>query len=152
MKQFFQNLGYKMQRWMQGRYGTDELNRALSFGTIILLVASLIVGRATVNAETGRSSFVSTLLWYLAFAMLIWSLIRTYSKNLEKRRKEREAYMNFTGKIKGFFSLEKRKWSERKTHVYFKCPGCGKQLRVPKGKGNLRITCPGCGKVLEKKT
>ena len=152
MKQFFQNLGYKAQRWMQGRYGTDELNRALSIGTIALLIVSLVVGRATLNAETGRSSFVSTFLWYLAFAMLIWSLIRTYSKNLEKRRKERDAYLGFTGRIKSFFSLQKRKWDERKTHVYFKCPGCGKQLRVPKGKGNIRITCPGCGKVLEKKT
>jgi len=152
MRQFFQNLGYKMQRWMQGRYGTDELNRTLSIGAIVMLVISLIINGATRSADGTSSSIAGRIVWYLALAMLIWSIFRTYSKNIEKRKREREVFVGFINKIKGFFSLQKRKWDERKTHVYFKCPGCGKQLRVPKGKGNLRVTCPGCGQVTEKRT
>jgi len=55
-------------------------------------------------------------------------------------------------KAKGCFALQKRKWSERKTYVYYRCPGCKKILRVPRGKGRIRITCPGCGYVIERRT
>ena len=30
-------------------------------------------------------------------------------------------------------------------YVYFGCPGCGTQLRVPGGSGRIRIRCPRCG-------
>ncbi|MDL2220794.1 zinc-ribbon domain-containing protein [Eubacteriales bacterium OttesenSCG-928-N14] len=30
------------------------------------------------------------------------------------------------------------------THVFLNCPNCGKQLRLPKGKGKLNVTCPHC--------
>ena len=29
------------------------------------------------------------------------------------------------------------------------CPGCGGQLRVPRGKGRIQITCPRCGQRFE---
>ena len=151
MKQFFQNIGYKLQRAMQGRYGTDELNRALSIGSIGLFILSLILARVT-QTEDGSASVAASILYYIALAGIIFYCIRTYSKKLEKRRAERTAYLNLVNRVKNFFNLQKRKWTERKTHVYFKCPKCKKQLRVPKGKGNLRITCPGCGEVIEKRT
>lgn len=33
---------------------------------------------------------------------------------------------------------------QRKTHRFFKCPECGVTVRVPKGKGKIKITCPKC--------
>ena len=39
-----------------------------------------------------------------------------------------------------------------KEHRYFKCPNCGQQLRVPRGKGKITINCRNCGVSFEEKT
>ena len=51
-------------------------------------------------------------------------------------------------------SAEKRKQrrEDEKTHAYYKCPECKKELRVPRGKGKIRITCPHCGHQFVKRT
>ena len=138
MKSWFQNLGYKMQGWMQGRYGQDELNRALSTGGLILLLLSMIPALS--------------FLYPLAFAMVVWSIFRCYSKKLDRRRAERDAYLRFTGKIKGWFSLQKRRWKDRKAHRYYRCRQCKTVMRVPVGKGKIKITCPKCGSEITKTT
>lgn len=138
MKKWFQNLGQKLQAFMYGRYGYDELSKAISVAAIVCIVLALFP----------ELQFFS----YVALALWVWALIRCYSKNISKRRTEREAYLRFTGKIKGWFIWKKRAWSERKTHRYFKCPNCKKVLRVPKGKGKIRITCPECKTQITKNT
>jgi hypothetical protein len=82
----------------------------------------------------------------------VWSLFRCYSKNLEKRRKERAAYLRAVGRVRSWFSVKKKAWSERKTHRYYRCKQCHAVLRVPKGKGKIKITCPHCHSVTVKKT
>jgi transcription elongation factor Elf1 len=39
-----------------------------------------------------------------------------------------------------------------KEHRYFKCPGCGQRLRVPRGKGRISINCRSCGAAFERNT
>ena len=39
---------------------------------------------------------------------------------------------------------------QRNIYSFFKCPSCGTVLRVPKGKGRVRITCKSCGNVFER--
>ena len=34
----------------------------------------------------------------------------------------------------------------------FNCPGCGTMMRVPEGKGKVRVTCRQCGRTFDKKT
>lgn len=123
---------------MAGRYGYDELSRAMTIVACVLIVLSLF-------PDLQIFSFVALILW-------IWSLIRAYSKNISKRQLERQRYLQFTGKIKGWFSGKKRAWTERKTHCFFKCPNCKKTLRVPKGKGKIKITCPECKTQIVKET
>ena len=41
MKRMFAQLAYKLQIFMTGRYGNDELNRALSVAALIGLALSL---------------------------------------------------------------------------------------------------------------
>lgn len=138
MKKWFQNLGSKMQSFMYGRYGYDELSKAMSICALVCLVLSLF----------GNLQFLST----IALILWIWTIFRCYSKNLSKRQMERQSYLRFTGRIESWFRTKKRAWSERKTHCYFKCPNCKKTLRVPKGKGKIKITCPECKTQITKKT
>ena len=37
-------------------------------------------------------------------------------------------------------------------HRYFKCPNCGQQMRVPRGKGRITVHCRSCGAVFEEKS
>ncbi len=138
MKNFFANINAKMQQWMSGRYGYDELSRDLSLLALALMFLSLIP---------------SLLFLYVPTILLcIWSLFRCYSRNLEKRQAERTAYLRFTGKVKGWVSLRRTMWKEGKTHRYFRCEACGMVLRVPKGKGKIQISCPKCHKAFIKNT
>lgn len=134
MKIWFLSTISKIRQWIQGRYGYDQLSRFLFILTLALIVLSRIS--------------VLRFLYIPALLLLSWSCIRCYSTNHKRRRAEYAAYL----RIKSFFSLQKRKWSERKTHTYFKCSSCKKTLRIPKRKGKMRITCPECGYVVEKRT
>lgn len=128
MKKWFQKMGEKIQTWMYGRYGYDELSKFLSITAIVLILLSAFV----------------PLLNPIALILLIWSMVRTYSRNIEKRRREREIYLRCTGKIKQFFKLRKNMIRDRKTYKYYKCPCCKAYLRVPKGRGKIEISCPKC--------
>ena len=136
MKRWLQRLGEKMRAWMYGRYGYDELSKFLSIIALVCIFLSLFV----------------PLLYPIALIALIWSMFRGFSRNIEKRQKEREAYLKFTGNLKQSFKRRKNMWRDRKTHRYYKCPSCKNWLRVPKGKGQIEITSPVCKGKLTRKT
>lgn len=142
MRNFFGNLGYKIRQWMQGRYGTDEFNRFLSVVAIIFLVASLF----------GRLWYPLMFLYIPGVLLLGYTIFRTLSKNLYARSKERDFYVRVKGKISGFFRLQKRRWNERGTSRFYKCPKCRATVRVPKGRGRIEITCPKCRERFVKRT
>jgi ribosomal protein L37AE/L43A len=75
-----------------------------------------------------------------------------FSKNIPARSRENAVFMKIWYRIKNLFFKEKVKFQNKKTHKFFKCPGCRKTLRVPKGKGRIYITCPKCGERFTKKT
>ena len=128
MRGFLERMNWRMEKWMQGRYGQDELNRFLIIGALLLLLFSS----------------VSVIFAVLGTAALIWGQFRCYSKKLDKRERERQAYLNVIARPKKWWSLQKRRWAERKTHRYYKCKKCKTVLRVPRGKGKIAITCPKC--------
>ena len=127
---------------MTGRYGSDQLNRALNFTTLILLVLSLFIG---------RSGFGS-LIWLLALAGLIWGTFRTFSRNILKRQRENEAYLGLTRKTRERFRGTRDRFRQRKDYRFFRCPSCRTWLRVPRGKGKLNITCRQCGERFTRST
>ena len=138
MKKWVENLGYKIRQWMQGRYGIDELTKALYIISLAFLILSL---------------FSPLRLFYIpALILMLWSCIRCYSKNYAKRAKERETYLRLTGRVRAWFRLQRDKWKDRKNYRYFRCKQCKATLRVPKGKGKIRIHCPKCHSELEAKT
>ena len=138
MRKWFEKLGYRMASFMYGRYGTDELSKFLMISALILMVISWLPNLG--------------LVYFLALAVMIWSLWRSFSRKLYKRRQELDRYLKIKKPIANFFKLQRNKWRDRKTHVYFKCKKCKAVLRVPKGKGSIVVICTRCKDRIEKET
>ena len=118
---------------MDNRNGNDNLNRFLSVVTLIMLVVSIVT-----------KGTVSTVFFYIAVGILICEITRMMSRNLSARQAENEKYLEIKDNILNFRSTKKTERADR-AHIYFKCPDCKKQLRVPKGKGKIEVRCPKCG-------
>ncbi len=135
MRQWLEKIGWKLEQFMRGRNGTDSLSNFLTAVAMILLVASFI-------PEVSWLVFVS-------LAIFIYSMFRSYSKKLDKRRAENAAWLKLTKPMREGWRLMRRRFADRKTHRYFKCKRCGQYLRVPKGKGKIVVTCKNCGERFE---
>ena len=126
-----------MRRMMMGRYGSDQLGMALLGGYLVLYLLSRLLH--------------SSLLSWLSLAVILWAFYRMLSRQTERRRAENARFLEAVGPLMRRYNVNKCRRQD-KEHCYFKCPNCGQQLRVPKGKGLLSITCRNCGVNFEKKT
>ena len=123
-----------LNRFLQGRYGMDQLGQAL----FVVYLAFFVL-----NIVTRNSIFYT-----LGFIVVIFFLYRCLSRNFEARQKENNYYMDQYNKAARFFRLQKRKWQDRNTHVYRKCPYCHTTIRLPKVKGKHGTSCQKCKKGL----
>ena len=126
-----------LQRFMYGRYGSDQLNLFLLASYLLLLLVSRLPG-------LGALELVS-------FALMVWTLFRMLSRNLTARRAENTKFLKLSGPVLRWYRLQ-RTILRDKEHRYFKCPTCGQQLRVPRGKGKINVSCRGCGANFQKKS
>ena len=115
---------------MQGRNGMDELAQAINVVVLILLIISLFTK--------------SSLLSFLALALLIYMYFRVLSKNTPKRYEENQKFRNFRYDATVKWNNKKKEWQQRKVYRFFRCPMCKQKVRVPKGRGKICITCPKC--------
>ena len=120
----------KIQRFMIGRYGADELAKAQSIAALVLLFLSMF-------SRLG-------IFYWLAIALMIYSTWRMFSKNISARYAENQKYLQVTSKFRLRFNKEKNLMKQRKTHHIYSCPGCGQKVRIPRGKGKIEIECPKC--------
>ena len=123
----------KIQNFLRGRYGADSLTKFLMVVALIAMFVPVFI----------KKFF---LLYDLGIVLLVYSYFRVLSRNISKRSAENAAFLRRTSKITGFFAKKKLHFQQRKTHKFFRCPGCGQDIRVPKGKGKIVITCPKCRK------
>jgi len=128
----------KLIRFMQGRYGNDQLNRFLSVACMILLILSMIVK--------------SGIMYYVAIAMLVWQMFRTFSRNIPKRYAENQKYLAMSSKVRYAWAKKKNELKQLKTHHIYRCPGCKQKIRVPRGRGRIEIRCPKCRQTFIKKS
>ena len=105
-----------IQRFMYGRYGTDQLNLFL---ICVYLLLYLVFAFTRLDA-----------LYWVSFVLLLWSLFRMLSRNLTSRRAENVRFLRAVNPLMSWLRLQ-RTIRRDKEHVYFKCPSCGQQLRVP---------------------
>jgi len=138
-------LAQAVARFMSGRYGVDQLARFLSCASLVSLILSLL----TRSLLRGR---ISSLFVYLALVLLGWSYFRMLSRNYSRRRAENERYLSLHHRVLSRFHLHRECFRQRKDYAFYRCPGCRQLVRVPRGKGKLRITCRRCGYSFEKKT
>ena len=136
MKNFFGRIGNGFRNFMIGRYGSDDLGRFLMGILLILIVASFIF----------RNPILPGVIWVL----FLYIYFRMLSRNYAKRAAENDWYLRKTEKVRRFIRIRQRRFADRKTYKHFTCPGCGQDIRVPKGKGHVRISCPKCHHTFEK--
>lgn len=110
---------------MCGRNGMDDIGR-------VIFIVSLLV---FFFAAFMRNSSLQV----VALAGLVYTIYRVFSKDLRNRQEENQKYLQF-------LNFQKMRFEMRKDYRIFKCKGCGRNIRVPKGKGKLEITCPLCGR------
>lgn len=122
---------------MYGRYGSDQLSFFLFVVYLFLYFLSLLPHMG--------------FLFWLSLAVVAFDLFRIFSRNISKRRAENAKFLELAGPVIRWFKL-RRTIHRDKDHCYFKCPNCGQQLRVPKGKGKITVTCRSCGVSFEEKS
>ena len=129
----------KFYRFMAGRNGADQFSRFLTYLALILVLLDLLLG--------GTGIFYG-----LAIAIIIYAYYRMFSRKLEKRRAENAKFLHLKNKFVYSFRSRRERMKQRKDYVFFRCPSCKAMLRVPRGKGKIRVTCRKCGNAFERKT
>lgn len=123
----------------RGRYGIDPLNRTLLIIGVLFSAVSMVLRSVQV---------VASVLSALSLVLLGVALFRMFSRNFGARQQELYRYMNFTNRFRSFG----QRMRDRKNYKYLSCPQCMQKLRVPRGKGRLRVTCTRCGNRFETKS
>ncbi len=128
----------KLQQFMAGRYGVDQLARSLNFFVIILLVVSMLTRQGV--------------LYLFALGLMAYSYFRIFSRNRARRYAENARYLQRTAKFLGFFAALRRDMRTRRTHHIYRCPDCRQKIRIPRGKGRIAVRCPKCSAEFIKKS
>lgn len=139
----------KLMRFMQGRYGVDQLSKLLLWIAVILTLVSTFTG--------------SRIFYLIGLVLLVIVYIRMFSRNIPKHYQENEKYLQATRGIRsalqglrqhGFKSVFSDSFTGPRdtTHRIYRCPNCKQKIRVPKGRGRIAIRCPRCQTEFIRKT
>lgn len=120
----------RMQLFMAGRYGNDQLNQFIFIVAIISMVLEII---------TRQSLFYT-----LTLVLLILAYVRVFSRNINKRYEENMKFLQKKDAILNKFRKQKYYAAQRRNYHIYTCPQCKQKIRIPKGKGKISITCPKC--------
>ena len=120
-----------LRKFMYGRYGMDQL-------TLAILALAIVVSAVNIFLRIG-------IVQLLVFGLILLGFLRAFSRNGAARSRENQKFLHIFSRFRGWSRRKKDMHQNRKTHKFFKCPGCKNTLRVPRGKGKVYITCPKCG-------
>ena len=92
---------------MYGRYGFDSLGKCMLVTAIILTLLSTLMGSETLNL--------------IAWALIIYTYFRIFSRNTYKRAAENQAYLSKTYKLRNWFAKQKNMLHSQRTCFCFEC-------------------------------
>ena len=95
------DLREKLAKLMYGRYGVDQLGRAMLIFALVLCVLSLFVPRR-----------LSGIIYYISLILIILMYIRMFSKNIQKRYQENNKYLSLKASFLRKFQREKEIYSQ----------------------------------------
>ena len=121
-------------QFMIGRNGNDELNRFLLAVDMVLILLSVLFSRG-----------VGRILSPIALVLLGFTYYRMLSRDLIRRSDENARYFRIRERVLSALRVRKEQWVQRKDYKFFVCPACKATLRVPKGRGKIKIVCRKCG-------
>ena len=81
----------------------------------------------------------------LELAVIVLLYFRMFSKNVNRRWQENQAYLRMQFYVSEYFKRLRFRFTEGRKYRIFKCPGCGQKVRIPRGHGKVSIHCPKCG-------
>ena len=119
-----------VRNFMIGRNGADQLSMAMLISGIVLSLLTSITRLAIFNL--------------LGLIVLILTIFRMFSRNLEKRRAENQKFVNFRANFGTNAKQMMNRLKNMKKYKYFKCPQCGALLRLPRKVGEVTVTCGKC--------
>jgi hypothetical protein len=128
----------KFYRFMQGRYGNDDLSKFLLGVSMAMLILKLLT----------KNTLFDLLFWI----SLIYSYFRMFSKNHSARYGENQKYLALKNKWMYKWENHKRMREQKKIYHIYNCPYCKQKIRIPKGKGSIIVTCPKCKKEFGKRS
>lgn len=140
--------GKTTTEFMMGRYGYDLLSRDLIVLSMVLMLLSVFLNVRWV--------------FLIAIIVLAMGYGRMFSKKITKRQQEFMKYRAFLGRFSKKYRQPQNKGTKEQplkyasfeayqqqdagtTYSYYRCRKCGQTVRVPQGKGIVKITCPECG-------
>ena len=130
----------KLRQIFAGRQGMDELSKLLFWLGIALFTLALVCGGA-----------LGSLLLPPAVMAVVLAFVRAFSRNLPLREAENLMLLRWIEKKKHAWAAFRDRFANRREYRYFKCPSCGRWLRVPRHKGRIHINCR-CGYTLYRRT
>ena len=135
MRDYLNKLRMQFQHFMIGRYGMDQFGRFLSGVLLVLIIMNFLIPAA----------LPSRILWALEWIVLIVLYARMFSKNINKRYQENEAFLRRQFYVSEWWKKWKFRFQERRKYHIYRCPNCKQKVRVPRGSGRIQIHCPKCG-------
>ena len=113
----------RMMSFMRGRYGIDKFSNFLMGAACVIIFMNLFM----------RNGLLSL----IGLVVFIYAYYRMFSRNISKRSSENTWFLNKTYGIRRYFLKQRDRAQIRKTHHIYRCPKCGQNVKVPRGRGYI---------------
>jgi hypothetical protein len=128
----------QVAEFMRGRNGADELCLATLEVAVLLVIINFFANNIVLSI--------------LSLALVAYGVFRIVSTNVNQRRRESMAFAEKLGPVRPWISNPAAAFKNVRTYKHATCPNCHQKVRVPRGKGHIRVSCPRCAQKFDLKS